>query len=490
MKFSKTFSKTIKNKNKTTTRKKKYGGEVIESGGFGCLMKPAIKCKANDKTTDKTGKDDSVENRVSKVMLKKYANQEYQIIMKILSVLSKIKNYQNYFLLDGIELCSPSKFTKTDLNNFDKKCKPLIKKGITSKNINTSKAIDKIRMLSMPNGGLDIGNFIEKYKSFYYLKILNKYLMDLLSNGIIKMNELGVYHFDLKDSNILVLKNEPNQSETEKEKELVLKTRIIDWGLSILYNHNTNITNIINNENNMTVLKNLPENMVNRPLQYNLPLSIILFNTFFVEMYDLFLTIYPIPTLKTINEFTKLFLQDFLENYGIGHYETIGEIFETIELFYFHKNKNITNKYTSNEIGNMYIVKYISSILFEYTKNGKFHMSQYITVFLENVDIYGFILSYYSLLEILKNNYDVLSNHELELFNKLCEFILFTMKTPSKPINTHSLIKKMKEIDNVYDEIIRTNNNTINSSSSSQSIRKSKSSSILEKLQNDILVKI
>ena len=116
-------------------------------------------------------------------------------------------------------------------------------------------------------------------------------------------------------------------------------------------------------------------------------------------------------------------------------------------------------------------------------------MNQYITVFLENVDIYGFILSYYSLLEILKNNYDVLSNHELELFDKLCEFILFTMKTPSKPINIQALIQKMNEIDNVYDEIIR-NRIYDTSSSSSPTIRKSNISSILEKLQNDVFVKI
>jgi hypothetical protein len=74
------------------------------------------------------------------------------------------------------------------------------------------------------------------------------------------------------------------------------------------------------------------------------------------------------------------------------------------------------------------------------------------------------------------------------------------MKTPSKPINTHSLIKKMGEIDNAYDKIIRNGddkgngngNDTSSSTSSSLSptIRKSKKSSILEKLQNDVLMKI
>ena len=62
----------------------------------------------------------------------------------------------------------------------------------------------------------------------------------------------------------------------------------------------------------MIVLKKIPENMVNRPLQYNLPVSIILFNTFFVEMYDRFLIKYPNPTQKLISEFTKWFLHDFL----------------------------------------------------------------------------------------------------------------------------------------------------------------------------------
>ena len=77
MKFSKTIKNTRKRcvqyQNNSSSRKKKYGGEVIESGGFGCLMKPAIKC--NDSTDDRKKN----RNRVSKIMLKKYANQEYKI---------------------------------------------------------------------------------------------------------------------------------------------------------------------------------------------------------------------------------------------------------------------------------------------------------------------------------------------------------------------------------------------------------------------------
>ena len=64
------------------------------------------------------------------------------------------------------------------------------------------------------------------------------------------MNKIGVYHGDVKEGNILFNLN-------------TQRIGLIDWGLSF----STNSTNA-----------KIPKLLKNKPLQYNLPFSIILFN--------------------------------------------------------------------------------------------------------------------------------------------------------------------------------------------------------------------
>ena len=57
----------------------------------------------------------------------KHANYEYEEITQFIPFLQKIPNYKNYFIIDDITLCEPTKLTESDLENF-KKCKALKKK--------------------------------------------------------------------------------------------------------------------------------------------------------------------------------------------------------------------------------------------------------------------------------------------------------------------------------------------------------------------------
>lgn len=453
----------MKNVIKKKTLKKKYknihGGQVIESGGFGCLMKPAIKCKNETKRK---------KNSVTKIMIKKYAQQEYEVIQKITSILSKIKNYKKYFFLENIKLCIPDKFTKSDLSNFDSKCKPLLKKNITSENINSSENSDKILALSMPDGGIDVGNYIIKYNNFQYLKVLNAYLLKLLLNGIIEMNKLGVYHFDIKESNILIkINNKPSSSSSlsvslsKKNKKKVLVTRIIDWGLSFVYTNKTNSNNNFN-------LNNLPNNMINRPFQYNLPFSTVLFNDVFLDYYKKFLNKNPNPTYENITIFLEGFLLYYLKNYETGHYSTIERIFENIEKYYSLKKNDTTinifkisllhsnqSDYSKKNV-NFYIINYLGNILHYYTSNGVMDMTSYLKVFLSNVDIYGFILTYYPIFELLINNYENLkTTTEMKLLNTLSEFILISIENPQYKIVISKIVDKIKEIELLYNDLIK-----------------------------------
>jgi serine/threonine protein kinase len=167
-----------------------------------------------------------------------------------------------YFLIDNYSICQPSKLTSYDLKNFDK-CKSLKKDGITKENIN--KSLDRILSLNMPYAGITVESFIMNSKSYEKIIKINNKLIDLLLNGILPMNDLNVYHNDIKDSNILIDASNVNE----------MKVRLIDWNLSVEY----------------IPFKNspFPKNWRNRPLQFNNPFSNILFTDMFYSTYSTYL---------------------------------------------------------------------------------------------------------------------------------------------------------------------------------------------------------
>ena len=67
----------------------KQGGKVIGSGCFGCVFKPALKCKDSNQRTD----------GISKMLLNKDAKDEWDEITKVKLIISKIPNNDKYFLI-------------------------------------------------------------------------------------------------------------------------------------------------------------------------------------------------------------------------------------------------------------------------------------------------------------------------------------------------------------------------------------------------------
>ena len=229
------------------------GGKVLASGGFGCVFTPALKCQDASRREN---------NKISKLMIDKYALQEYEEINKIKKVLEDIPQYENYFLLYDVSICRPAKLTRDDLQNF-KKCTALPKKNITKENINES--LDNIMALNMPNGGLPVDDYLYDNGSFQKIYDLHVVLVNLLKKGIVPMNHKNIYHCDIKDANVLV--------DVTVNSEL--KTRLIDWGLSTEYIPFRN--------------QQFPTTWRNRPLQYNVPFSVILFSDTFIEKYTKYL---------------------------------------------------------------------------------------------------------------------------------------------------------------------------------------------------------
>ena len=192
MKYKKKSNKK-KRYNKKKTAKKIRGGQVIAAGGFGCVFQPALRCK-NSKTR--------LKHSISKLMTKKNALKERNHINNVFNKLNNIPNYQNYFVIQNVTFCEPNILTKNDLISFEKTCTALPKINIDQENINEN--LNKLSMITMPNMGLPVDDYIIKNNTYNDFKMINKSLINLLKNGIVPMNEKFIFHSDIKDSNILI----------------------------------------------------------------------------------------------------------------------------------------------------------------------------------------------------------------------------------------------------------------------------------------------
>lgn len=414
----------LKNKNNN-----KQGGKVLASGGFGCVFMPALKC---------IGKTKRDKDKISKLMTIKHAKEEYDELIYVNNKLKFIQNYKKYFLIDDFTLCKPYKLTKTDLINY-RQCSALKKENITADNIN--KSLDKLLSINMPYGGITVEEFIINNKNHDKLAYLNKKLMDLLKNGIIKMNQKHIYHSDIKASNILI------------SIDSDIETRLIDWSLTVEY---------IPFKNNK-----FPKNWKNRPLQFNVPFSIILFTDLFMDSYSNFLAKKEnknILSLHTEENREKLFL--FVKNYlhlwmkerGQGHYKYINKImymlfkYDVLKSNNYLSNNDIMSEYIETNYTLPYIINYLLEILIHFTKfkqDGSLDMRYYLdNIFIKVIDIWGFIISYLPLYELLFENYDNLTQNLMVIFIKLKNIFLNYLYTPqSFLIQIENLENNLKELN-------------------------------------------
>jgi serine/threonine protein kinase len=189
-----------------------YGGNVIGSGGFGCVFAPPLRCASS------SGASTPRPNTISKLMIRKNALEEYGIIKDIRRQIVKIPNHERYFLLDNINMCRPAQLSDIELAQYSRKCHMLEKHGVTAKNMNEN--LNSLMLINMPRGGVTMEKYIETNAESinHDFVIINDNLIKLYLNGIMKMNRLGIYHCDIKGSNLLI------------DDKLV--PRLIDWGLS------------------------------------------------------------------------------------------------------------------------------------------------------------------------------------------------------------------------------------------------------------------
>jgi len=431
------YKMTNKNDNKNNTK----GGKVIASGGFGCVFNPALKCKGSNKRES---------GKITKLMTEKHATSEYEEINGIKEKLDTIQNYQDYFLLNNFTICKPAKLSENDLKEFTKKCSALPKSDIKKSNINEK--LDKLMMINMPNGGFPVDDYLYENGSFKKIYLTHISLVNLLKKGIVPMNEKNVYHADIKDSNVLV----DDKSE--------LKTRLIDWGLSTQY---------------VPFEKNpFPKTWRNRPFQFNVPFSVIIFSDSFVEKYTKFIKDGGKPNEAELKPFVIDFINYWMKERGAGHYKFINEIMHELysnELTTVSKNE--MPAIIETQITMDFIVNYIVNVLVHFTKfrkDGSLNLRDYFdNVFIKIVDVWGFINVYYPVIELLANNYSLLTENEIKVFDKLkLIFVNYLYNPRHEPINMNSLYLDLKDLGDLIYETLKSknkNNSSANRSSYSSS---------------------
>lgn len=452
-----------KMKNDTTTsitNANLKGGKVIGSGGFGCVFKPAIKCKGQKRN----------ENHITKLMKIKYAKSEYKGIQKYKEMLDSIPNYRDYFLVDGFSICEPDKLDEEDLQKFDKKCSALKKMKITSSNVNSN--LNKLMSLNMPYGGIDVGDYVERTRMDYKkMSKMNISLVELLRKGILPMNERGIYHCDVKDSNILVQENHGGG----------VNTRLIDWGLSTTFKERNSI----------------PKSLIKRPFQFNVPFSIILFNDTFTKMHADFLKKHKEPTYFETREFVINYVVTWINERGPGHLKSLNNIFKAFfERGLINIEKQFKEDIIEFEYTFYFIFEYISYVVFKFTRNGKFDKMEYFSqVFLKNLDIWGLTMTYLPILEYLENYYDDLSECELEIIDKIKTAVLYVIECSYVPIDVDKLANILEELTPLFLKAERNSTvkfeerkttSTTQKKSTSGSNSKKKSSSTKKTRKNSI----
>jgi serine/threonine protein kinase len=245
------------------------------------------------------------------------------------------------------------------------------------------------------------------------------------------MNEKFVFHSDIKDSNVLV----------KQESELF--TRLIDWGLSTEYEP------FKDNE--------FPKSWRNRPLQFNVPFSIIIFSDSFIEKYTKYLKDGGETDPDSLKPFVVDFIHSWIKERGAGHYKFINDIMfmlfskDLTSISEGSKGQFVETNFTMD-----YITRYIVAILEKFTKfreDGSLNLREYLdNVFIKIVDVYGFICVYYPLLELLFENYDKLTDNQMEMLNLLQSiFITYLYSERTEPIDIDDLVGYLEDFGKLID---------------------------------------
>jgi hypothetical protein len=256
------------------------------------------------------------------------------------------------------------------------------------------------------------------------------------------MNKKNIYHSDIKDSNVVV-----------KEDKNKLFARLIDWGLTTEYEPFKN--------------KEFPSKWRNRPLQFNVPFSVIIFSDSFIEKYTKYIKEGGKINRENLKPFVIDFIHSWLKERGPGHYKFINDImFMLFSNDFKNMDTNTKGEFIESNYTIPYITNYIVAILEKFTtfkNDGRINLRDYLdNVYINIIDVYGFICIYYPLIEFFYENYNKLNKNQMEMFNLIKYiFIKYLYSERTTPINIDELIKNLQHLGNLINSEKNINANGI-----------------------------
>ena len=336
------------------------GGKVIASGTYGCIFEPALVCK---------GENNRDKNTVSKLMYYYDAKSEMDEITRIADITNKIPDHDDFFILNKIRMCQPSGFTKEDLEDFDKKCTAMTKKGVMENSVEYESKIGNLYSLQLPHGGRDLSYyFYSNLMTQHQFVDINRAMMHLFNNGIIPLNKNGVLHLDIKSMNVVY-----------SEKTNFCK--LIDWGISVVIDNDT-----------------IPRGVHSWPIMFNQPFTNILFHYNVQNRYNS----HKNKTLESVRYMLKKTIfkdRNMIEQTigKLGHLSFMEHVMNKLLLIEGISPILIASiKQSPFETLTNIICQQMAITLIHFTnKNGKFDDREFFNqVYRHNCDVYGFLMCY------------------------------------------------------------------------------------------------
>jgi serine/threonine protein kinase len=383
-----------------TRRRYKRGGVPIFAGAQGCVFKPSLKCKHrtrnyNDGNISKLG-----ERRISEAEMR-----EYQQIRRHLV---RIKNHNKYFGMQA-ELCEPDALDKHDLQNFDDVCINLKKYHMTAENVNTN--LSKLRMINMPDLGIDLIKWMETPMDAFHIRKLNNFISTLLVRAVGPMNRLGVIHNDIKSENVMI--------------DAKGDVRIIDWGLAG-----------ISTSQQVIPLHHFKDN----PVSFNRPFSTMVISDDSRELYASNVLNHPHPSFTDSKQFAHDLYKRYIESYDIVGFDYFKHIFMSM----FGADDNDATQMLMDSVAT-----YNAEILHHFTVHHAFDLNKYFsTVYRYNTDVWGLMSVFYSIFMLPRTHF-IMSNeiyeNMLRQYRTLFRTVIFA--NGHKRINVALILQSFRKIN-------------------------------------------
>lgn len=404
------------------------GGEAFARGGFGCLFRPALKCKTSE----------TPPNYVSKLSLKKDAEREYDYISSIKKRLENLpKDVKEYLLLYNIEMCDPRPLTEEDKKNMDTICEKNLKRindkdsaqTISSANINNN--LEKFKILNMPELGMAMNDYIEKTNiSPTDLIKINNIIIEYVTNVIPNLYKQGVVHGDIKTENMMFKLNDMTMPV------------LIDWGLSFVTDEGS---------------KEAPKALYDLATQWHHPFSSFLFRKSLVEEYNIFVEKLKENGMEVTRDTVLPYALSIYSNFITQHssqfmslYEIFYNMYMEDFMKYFNKSEILNEEYLiMYNITLNYIIQYILDVLITYTINYKLDLGKFFNeVYIKNADIWGVMSIFYDLFQKKKEGFN-LTDKEYKIYTHMVLNVMLEniFKNGSKVIDITKLVNDIKKLN-------------------------------------------